>query len=135
MDCKYQTFEYDDACLAEDEIKVILNGEYLAFDSGAEISGSRTMVPMRYFFEKLGAAVDWNGELGEITVKKDDYVIVMRLGENTASVDGKNVMLDAPPYVKNDKTMIPLRFLSETLGYSVKWDEKTSTAEINTDNA
>lgn len=135
VDCKYQTFEYDDACLAEDEIKVILNGEYLAFDSGAEISGRRTMVPMRYFFEKLGAAVDWNGELGEITVKKDDSVIVMRLGENTASVDGKSVMLDAPPYVKNDKTMIPLRFLSETLGYSVKWDEKTSTAEINTDNA
>src|SRR5699024_5566355 len=96
-----------------------------------EIVSDRTMVPLRFFFEKLGADVGWDDATRKITVEKGDTLIEMQIDSLTAYVDGAESMLDAAPYIKNDRTMIPLRFLSENLGFSVGWDQDTYSAYID----
>ena len=88
------------------------------------------MLPIRYFFEKLGAKVNWNGETEEIIVTQGEHTIIFQLNNQKAMVDGAEKELDTPPYLENDKTMIPVRFLTENLGYKVEWNEKTNTATI-----
>ncbi len=87
-----------------------------------------TMVPVRVISEGLGAAVDWQAAAKIVTVTKDGVRIVMKIGQKTATVGGKQVALDAPAALKNSRTMVPLRFVSESLGLRVDW--KPDTKEI-----
>lgn len=133
VETKYEIFQFDDIPKMEDDenaVTVILNQELLRFSASPEITQDRTMVPMRFFFEKLKADVKWNEKTQQITVKKGKTAIVFQIDSETALVNDKEVLLDAAPYIKNDKTFIPMRFLSETLGYSVTWDEDTKTASV-----
>ncbi len=113
------------------QVRVKLNGEYLSFLTPSKIVADRTMVPLRFFFEKLGAQVDWNPDTQEITVEKDGKTILMQIDRSSAAIDGREIALDTAPYLENGKTMIPLRFLSESLGYSVGWDAESGTATIS----
>ena len=57
-------------------------------------------------------------------------MISFQIGKETAVVDGEERLLDAPPYLSQDRTMIPLRFLTENLGYQVNWEEERSIVTI-----
>lgn len=125
---RFQTMEFN--FQLQTQIKVVLNHEMLGFDVPPTLKNDRTMLPIRYFFEKLGAKVNWNGETEEIIVTQGEHTIVFQLNNQKAMVDGAEKELDTPPYLENDKTMIPVRFLTENLGYKVEWNEKTNTATI-----
>ncbi len=126
--CRYETFEFEDE--KTEPVLVRLDGELLGFLTPGEISNDRTMVPMRFFFEKLGAYVEWHAEQRQVSVWQGEKNIVFQIDSDTALVDGEEVTLDAPAYLKDDKTMIPLRFLSESLGYQVQWDAQKRLASI-----
>lgn len=81
----------------------------------------RTMVPVRIISERFGAQVGWNGETNKVTIVKEDKTIVLTLGNTTAYVNGEATTLDAAPEEINGRTMVPLRFISETLGMKVKY--------------
>lgn len=49
--------------------------------------------------------------------------ITMQIGNTTATVDGESTELDSAPVLRNDRTMLPIRFIAETLGLDVVWDE------------
>ena len=51
-------------------------------------------------------------------------------GDTKAYYDGKEYILDCAPYIKDERTMVPLRFVSSYLGCKVTWDEKTSTVDV-----
>ena len=91
----------------------------------------RTMVPVRIISEKFGAEVGWNGETGEVTIKKDDNTIVLTLGKSEAMVNGNAITLDVMPEEKNGRTMVPLRFISETLGMGVGYVQSTRQVLIS----
>lgn len=93
----------------------------------------RRMVPVRIISESFGAQVDWNGETGEITIVKDDKTIILTLGNAVAKENGADVELDVAPEAFNGRTMVPLRFVSETLGMSVAYVASTGQIII-TDN-
>lgn len=58
-------------------------------------------------------------------IKEDNPMkIVLQIGKNEATVDGEKVSLDAPPVLQNGRTMVPLRFIAESLGCKVEWDGK-----------
>ena len=128
IDARYQTFVLD--YQPQDAIRVLLNGEALGFEVPPEVQNDRTMIPIRFLFEKLDASVDWNQETEEITVTGGGHVISFQIGKETAVVDGEERLLDAPPYLSQDRTMIPLRFLTENLGYQVNWEEERSIVTI-----
>lgn len=125
---------------AADDISVIINGSKTDFDVPPQIIEDRTLVPMRKIFETLGAKVNWIGESNTIIAAKDENVIVMNIGSKTFSVtnvitaETKNIGLDVPPQVINDRTLVPIRAVSEALDKNVDWDNNTKTVTISDKN-
>lgn len=85
--------------------------------------------PVR-FCQNCGAKVEWDGEKELVTItsknlKTDENVtILITIGAATAKVNGKEIKLDSPAFIENDRTYTPIRFISEKLGASVEWVEK-----------
>lgn len=130
VDCKYEQFAFEDNDIVFDAVLVKQNDEILAFQTPAELQNDRTMVPMRYFFEKLGAQVTWVEQERKVIVEQEGQTVCFSIGSDIAYVNQEPRQLDAPPYLSNDKTLIPIRFLSEALGYDVAWSEETKTVSV-----
>ena len=121
-------------------VYVQLNGEIVDFtDSNgnrvdAQIVNSRTMVPLRKIFELLGATVDWDNNTRTAFATKDDVSIKLQIDNPVAEVTEsgivRKIQLDSKPILINDRTMVPLRFISESLGKQVAWDAREQTAII-----
>lgn len=107
----------------ERDIVITCNGEAFDFETPAVIKDGRTLVPYREFFEKLGAEVEWNQEEKKVTTKKGNDKIEFVIGSDVAKVNDKEVKLDAPAVLVNDRTLVPLRFASETFGLTVKYSQ------------
>ena len=108
-----------------------LNGEpQPALEYPPFIMGGRTMVPIRFISEALGAKVEWDNATKGITITLDDKVISMQVGNTSVMVNGKTLTIDAPPVIKLGRTFVPLRFISEALGAKVEWDAGTRTVTV-----
>lgn len=79
------------------------------------------MIPLRGVMEELGAAVDYNAKTQQITIKDKGKTVVLKIGSDTALVDGKAVKMPRKVYVKNGYTMLPLRFVAENLDHAVEY--------------
>jgi len=108
----------------------VLNGMQLQMDVAPEIVAGRTFVPIRLVAETFGAEVGWDGNLREVTIKQDTKVIKLKIGSKTATIDGKSYELEAAPYIKSGRTMVPIRFISEALGLSVYWEPQRQLVYI-----
>ena len=104
-------------------ITVYLDGIELYFDSEPVIKNQRTMAPLRKIFESLGQQVEWDESAKTITAKSGDQTLKLTIGSNAASVNGTEVRLDAEPFIQDDRTLVPLRFVAEHLGVEVQWDD------------
>ncbi len=120
---------------AEKNVLVSLNGEYLSFATPPIIQEDRTLIPIRFLFERAGAEVLWDEVGYSVTITYADTTIKLAIDDDTAYVNGEPIKLDISAQLINDKTMIPLRFISEELGFNVVWNEDGYTAEISTDKA
>ncbi|UKI35475.1 MAG: copper amine oxidase N-terminal domain-containing protein [Clostridiales bacterium] len=98
-------------------------------DVAPKIVNNRTMLPARFAAENLGALVLWDEEKELVTIKgknletNEDVEILITIGAENAVVNGKEVKLDSPAFVENDRTYTPIRFISEELGAKVEWIE------------
>lgn len=81
----------------------------------------RTMVPVRVIAENFGALVGWDEATKTVTISSEDTDIQLVLGSTAAIVNGKEVTLDVAPMEQNGRTLVPLRFVTETFGYNVKY--------------
>ena len=110
--------------------KISVFGREIQNDVAPKIVNDRTMLPIRIVAESLGGTVTWNGELQRVTIQKGADVILITIGADTAYVNGTAVKLDAAAFVENGRTYLPLRFISETLGAQVVWNEAEKTVTI-----
>jgi len=83
-----------------------------------------TVIPLRGVFDHFGAKLSYNGKTEEVTIEINNKEIVLKIGSNKAIVNGKEVKMDTKAIVKNGRTLIPLRFIGEQLGYKIKWIDK-----------
>jgi len=111
-------------------LKVTLDGRELNFDVLPIIENGRTLVPLRTIFEALGAEVSWNEETQTVTAKKGSTEIQLIIG-GEAYKNGQLIPLDVPAKSFKGRTLVPLRFVSEALGYQVNWSNETQTASIS----
>ena len=160
------------AAVAEDNIQVVVNGEYVHFDQQPILQNGRTLVPLRGIFEKLGATVEWEESSETVTALIPGTKVELTIGSTTArishpsvekeeaeapeepqksSIGGsggsgsgsgtggigaisitvpQTVTLDVPAQVVNGRTLVPVRFISESLGAQVGWEEDTQTVII-----
>jgi hypothetical protein len=98
-----------------------VNGKVVQLDAAPEINNGRTFLPLRAIAEAFGAQVTWVPETQGITVVLGDNQIGLQIGNNTAVVNG-NVLSIVPPYIKNGRTMVPIRVIAEGFGEQVEWD-------------
>jgi hypothetical protein len=110
--------------------KATINGEEMTLDAPPFIVSGRTVVPLRFVSEGLGAKVEWDGVTKHIHVELGSSVIDMTLKDPHAMVNGKQFVMDVPPFISNGRTMVPIRFVSEALGATVSWDGETQTITI-----
>ncbi|MBV1736078.1 MAG: copper amine oxidase N-terminal domain-containing protein [Candidatus Desulforudis sp.] len=95
---------------------IILDGKEI--DAKGIIEEGQTLVPMRIIFEALEAQVSY--VQGAVTKGQDTVKLV--IGERVAYINGKKTPLDVTPRIVNERTMVPLRLVSEALGADVKWE-------------
>lgn len=115
-------------------VSVVLDGKKIWFpDAQAYIDANqRTLVPVRFVAESLGAKVGWEGKSRSVPISREGQDIRLTIGSAIATVNGKQVELDTQAVMTDGRTFVPLRFVSEVLGAEVKWESKTSTVLIQT---
>lgn len=116
---------------ASGNIRVLLDGRELSFDVPPQIIEGRTLLPLRAIFEALGLEVGWDDVTKIITGTAEGKEIILKLGSKEAKVNGINKTLDVPARVINGRTLVPVRFIAESLDMNVIWDQDTRTALIN----
>ncbi len=123
------------------EIIVEIDGVAVEFDVKPQIINDRTMVPMRKIFESLGAEVNWVPEMNRVVATFGSSVINMKVDDEiftvTDVVSGKvnEIELDVPVQIVDDRTLVPVRAISEALGKKVDWDGENQKVIITTGEA
>ena len=119
--------------LAEEKITVLLDGEEVVFsDQSPVLVDDRTLVPMRAIFGAMGAMVFWDKYDDSVVAVKDTDMVELTIGEAEAKKNAQTVTLDVPAQLISERTMVPLRFVSEALGAQVDWIADTNTVDIHT---
>ena len=111
------------------------NGVSFPLDSPPIIKNGRTLVPIRAIVESLGGTVTWSEVAKKVTVSLEGMNIELWLGKNTAKTNGVGVRIDPAnskvvPEIINGRTMLPLRFISESFGCSISWEGTTKIITI-----
>lgn len=124
---------------ASTEPKIVINGQTQHYEQSAVIQDGRVLVPFRAIFEKLGMSVDWkplgvNNFNSSIIASSDSTSIYLETNSKQAKVNGRNIVLDVAPTNVNNRVFVPLRFVAESLGAEVKWDNNSRTVTINHQN-
>ncbi|MGH2361418.1 MAG: copper amine oxidase N-terminal domain-containing protein [bacterium] len=112
-------------------VRVLVDGDEVAFDQPPIIMGSRVLVPLRGIFEKMGATVDWTASTRTVEAARGNTLVVLKIGSRIARVNDRPVTLDVPAMVVRSRTLVPLRFISESLGANVEWREEARTVLIS----
>jgi hypothetical protein len=112
-------------------VKAYVNGVAPEFDVPPVIKDGTTLVPFRAIAEALKAEVSWNQEEQSVTVTKDGTVVKLVLGSTTAYVNGKEVKLEVPGQLLNGRTVVPVRFISESFKANVDWEPESQSVVIN----
>lgn len=111
-------------------VYVTINGEYLETDVNPVMDNGRVLVPVRVIFEALGGQITWNAATQTILGRSGDTEIVLQIDKKTAQVNGTEYTLDVPAKIVDNRTLVPLRFVSEALNSDIVWNSSTRTAEI-----
>ena len=115
-----------------EEVYIKLNGNDINVgDMPPIVLNDRTLVPARAVFEAMGAEVLWNEDSNEIFISKNNNIIIIKIGNKTGTKNGNEFIMDVPPMIINDRTMIPIRAISEALECNVEWDGKNRYVIIN----
>ena len=112
------------------DISVFINGTKLLLQDQPVTLEGRTLVPMRAFFEALGASVSWTAETKTINANRGQYEIAIVIDSKKTVVNGKEVLIDVPATLINGRTYVPLRFIGEALGEKVEWRAETKSIMI-----
>jgi hypothetical protein len=121
------------AFAAADNIRVTVDGTPVTFDAAQpQMIDGRVMVPLRGIFEQMGANVDWNSTSQTVLASGDGRRVQLQIGSYDATVNGRVTTMDVEPQIINDSTMVPLRFIAQSLGAKVDWQPDNDLVAITT---
>lgn len=111
-------------------VDLYVDTEKVETDAPPTVVDGRTLVPLRAIFEAIGATVTWDSTTSTATGVKDGTVVVIQIDNTTAYVNGEARILDVPAQLINGRTMVPTRFISESMGCEVTWYSPTKTVGV-----
>lgn len=117
------------------DVTIYMNGEIISTDQSPVIKNSRTFVPVRVIAENLGAQVFYLKDEKAVSIEKGDKLIYIPIEKkemriSTTEMAGP-VPLDEPAFIKNNRTMLPLRAIAEMFDMDVAWDEAARAVRIS----
>jgi len=114
-------------------IRVVVNGTKINFPDAEPFidENSRTQVPIRFVGEALGANVSWDGSTKRVTITLNGKKVVLQIGNKNYEVNGQQKQMDTVALLKESRTFVPVRFVSEALGATVKWNANIRTVYID----
>ena|GEM_PF-2790507 len=116
---------------ANTPISVLINGQRVVFpDQNPVILDGRTLVPVRGVFEDLNFSVNWNPSTRQVTLTRGNDFVVLTIGSNIFTTNGVSRTLDVPAQTIGGRTMLPLRLVLESVGYTLDWNAATSIVSI-----
>lgn len=130
--CLFMMFSICVNVSADNEINVFVNASEIEFDVEPTIIDGRTMVPLRAIFEALGASVEWDNETRSVTSVKGGTYVSLSIDSNVINVNGVDKALDVPAQIVQDRTLVPVRAISEAFDCSVEWVNETRSVLIYT---
>ena len=115
-------------------LRVVVNGNRVNFPDAEPFidDNGRTQVPVRFVSEALGAEVSWEGSTKTVTISQGDKEIKIVIGKKDYTINGEKNLMDTEALLKEDRTFVPVRFVSEGLGARVEWDSAVRTVYIDT---
>lgn len=111
---------------------VQLDGELLDFDQDPVKESDRVLVPMRAIFEALGAQVSWDEDTKTAHAVRGEDITSFQIDNTTMYLNGKAIEIDVPARQVGDRTLVPVRAISEALNVKVDWVEETQTVILQT---
>lgn len=109
----------------EPQFPLYVWGAAVDFETSPYLSDTgHTMVPVRGIAGILNAEVVWNSGSRTVTVRQGEHIISLTIGAQTADVDGVSASLEVPAVIVEGRAMVPLRFLAEALGWTVRWENR-----------
>lgn len=127
---KYLIYGNDHPGLVE-QIKVLVGGKPVSFDSPPYIDANdRLMVPVRAIVEAMGANVGWDPVKRTVKIDRQGETVLFTINSSAAYVNGQRRIMDTSPVIKNNRTMLPVRYVGEYLGAGVNWNQDTRTVTV-----
>jgi len=119
---------------ANENVSVTVDGKKVVFPDAKPFidENGRTLIPVRFVTEDLGATVEWNAEDREVYITKDKSNVLIRIGQERILVNGITKTMDTKAIIRYDRTYVPIRYVAEGLGATVGWDAGTRTVIITT---
>ncbi len=122
--------------ISAEAVDVEVNGVKIETETPAVIMNDRTLVPLRAVSEALGCDVSWDADTQGITLTDGTSLYFTWIGRDhvfktSATALQATSVMDAPPVIMNDSTMVPLRAISEMFGADVNWDADNGIASVN----
>lgn len=125
--------------IGSSDFKVKFNGEIVSFPDAQPYvdEDSRTLVPLRFVTQKMGATVTWDEKTRTATVEKDGTSVIVEIESENLNVtkNGETVTIkmDTRAVLKDGRTFVPVRYVAQTLGAWVGYSDLYSTAQIYDD--
>ncbi|MDR3240373.1 MAG: copper amine oxidase N-terminal domain-containing protein, partial [Clostridiales bacterium] len=128
-----------EAAESESPIGIVVDGLTLSVDVAPVIVSDRVLVPFRFIGEALGASVEWDADARKVSMTLKDRFLDIVIGNTQMNIgrtglDGNAITsaytLDAPATIMQDRTMVPIRAVSEGLGSTVEWNPNSRTVIV-----
>ena len=115
---------------ASSDIEVMIDSNKISFNTAPEMYGDTIMVPMKEFFEAMGARIVWVESERMIIAYKDNMHMKLQLGNKIAFRNGKRFKLESEPYIREGRTMVPIQIIAETFNMKPEWNEETEILSL-----
>lgn len=120
--------------LASNSISILVNNSKIYSDVEPFISNGTTYVPLRFISEALQTdSISWNQNSQSVTIKKGKNTLNFFINKNYAFINNVRKTINGTPIIKNNRTFVPLRIISENLDATVNWNEDTKIVSITTE--
>ncbi|MBG9735077.1 stalk domain-containing protein [Paenibacillus alvei] len=108
-----------------------VNGDVKKMDVAPIVLNGSTYVPVRVVLDAFGGEALWNGSAQSVTIMRGERFLEMIVNQKGFVRNGSRLTSDVAPIIRQGRTLVPLRFVSEQLGLTVKWDQNTKSITIH----
>ena len=109
---------------------VAFNGQQIAFDVPPRVEAGLPLAPFRQIFEHTGGQVQWVSGSQVVRAINADREVIITVGKNTATVNGKSYTMARPAFVERGRTIVPLSFVGQAMDVNVSYDPATGHLQI-----